>query len=155
MSSYNHCEFIGRITHDIELRQTPTGTSVIRFRIAVDRSRRKDGDKVTDFITCSAFDKRAEAIARNFHKGSQIFVIGEMQYRQYETRSGDKRETYELSVSEFLFVDKFDPYDRDEPVVSVPGKPDPVKYDSPAYNGGKDTGTSGFVDIPADGELPF
>lgn len=149
--NYNKCEFIGRITHDIELRQTPTGTSVIRFRIAVDRDRRKDGEKVTDFITCTAFDKRAETIVRNFHKGSQIFVIGELQYRQYETRSGDKRETYELSISEFRFVDKYDPYDRPENADAEQEKPAPVKYDSPAYGGSQ----AGFEEIPSDGQLPF
>lgn len=146
----------GRLVADPELRQTTQGASACRVTIAVDRNPPKNGgETATDFFDVSAFDKRAELLARKFRKGSRILIVGRLQQRRWETKSGEKRQTVEINPDEIHFVDKYDPYDAEQPVVSVPGKPDPVKYDSPAYNGGKDTGTSGFVDIPADGELPF
>ena len=147
----------GRLTADPELRQTQTGASVLRITVAVDRNKPSNGGEAqTDFIEVSAFDKRAEMIARNFRKGSNIVVVGRLQVRRYETKTGEKRQSTEVAADEIHFVDKYDPYvtEADKPVVSVPGKPDPTIYESPAYNGGKDTGSS-FVDIPSELDLPF
>lgn len=147
----------GRLTHNPELRQTPSGVSALRFTIASDRPKPKDGgEQVTDFLEVSAFDKRAELVARSFRKGSGIIVIGRLQVRQWETKSGEKRKNIEISADEIVFTDKYDPtiFEDDKPVVSVPGKPDPVRYDSPAYNDGNDTGSS-FIDVPDEGDLPF
>lgn len=157
-----------RLTADPELRQTPGGTSVLRFTIATDRPRPKDGgEAVTDFNEFTAFDKRAELIARSFRKGSNIIVVGRLQTRNWETRTGEKRKSTEVSVDEVVFVDKYDPtvFAADDPSptgkqyapVTVPstgkqvGMPIPPSYTPPAYGGSQE----GFEEIPPEDSLPF
>jgi hypothetical protein len=38
----NKCVLIGRLTKDLDLRYTPSGTAVAKFTLAVDRPRRSD-----------------------------------------------------------------------------------------------------------------
>ena len=59
---------MGRLTADPELRQTPQGTAVTRFTIAVDRRFRREGGQQADFITCVAWRQTAEFICRFFQK---------------------------------------------------------------------------------------
>lgn len=158
----------GRLTADPDLRQTPGGTSVLRFTIATDRPRPKDGgEQVTDFNEFTAFDKRAELIARSFRKGSTIIVVGRLQTRNWETLTGEKRKSTEVSVDEVIFVDKYCPavFASDDPAptgeqyapVTVPSKgkqvgiPIPPSYAPPTYGGGQ----AGYEEIPGDDQLPF
>lgn len=141
----------GRLVADPELRQTSQGASACRVTVAVDRNPPKNGgETATDFFDLSAFDKRAELLARKFRKGSRILIVGRLQQRRWETKSGEKRQTVEINPDEIHFVDKYDPYDE-QPAPSAPGKPESVKYYSPAYGGGQ----AGFENIPDDGTLPF
>ena len=59
---------MGRLVADPDLRTTPTGVSVISFRIAVDRSFVKQGEeRQADFIDIVAWRQTAEFVARYFH----------------------------------------------------------------------------------------
>lgn len=61
----NKAIILGRITHDLEVRQTPSGTAVLQFTVAVDRNYSKDGgEKQTDFINCVAWRQTAEFISK-------------------------------------------------------------------------------------------
>ena len=65
----NRVILMGRITQDLDLRTTPTGTSVLTFNIAVDRGYVKQGEeRQADFITCVAWRQQAEFINRYFAK---------------------------------------------------------------------------------------
>jgi single-strand DNA-binding protein len=69
----------GRITKDIEIKQTPGGATVTQFSLAVERNFAKLGeDRQTDFITCVAWNKTAEFIGKYFGKGRSIVVIGQL-----------------------------------------------------------------------------
>ena len=74
----NKCILAGRITKDIELKQTQSGISACDFTIAINRKNNQE----TDFFTCKAFKSNAEFISRYFHKGSSILVIGQLQNRK-------------------------------------------------------------------------
>ena len=65
----NRVILMGRITQDLEVRQTPSGNAVLRFNVAVDRPVRQGAERQTDFITCTAWGQRAEFINRYFSKG--------------------------------------------------------------------------------------
>lgn len=91
----------GRITKDIELKQTQSGISACDFTIAINRKNNQE----TDFFTCKAFKNNAEFISRYFHKGSSILVIGQMQSRKWQDKQGNERTTTELLVDEAYFVD--------------------------------------------------
>lgn len=95
----------GRLTEDIDVRQTTTGTAIGRFTIAVDRRPTKDGKKEADFISCRAFGKTAETMAKYLGKGRKVLVDGRIQTGSYETRDGDKRYTTDVIVESFEFVD--------------------------------------------------
>lgn len=96
----------GRITHEPELKYTPSGVVVVRFSLAVQRSYVKQGEeRQTDFINCVAFRSQAEFICKYFSKGSQIIVVGEIQSRSWEEDDGKKRTATEVVVSEVNFCE--------------------------------------------------
>lgn len=78
----------GRFVRDPELRATSSGSSVCNFTLAVDRPRRKDGTKETDFLDCVCFGKQGENVAFYKHKGEQAAVEGRVQKRSYEGKDG-------------------------------------------------------------------
>lgn len=95
----------GRITHDIEIRQTPSGNAVTQFNIAVERSYAKQGEeRQTDFITVVAWNKTAEFIGRYFAKGRSIAVIGQLRSRTYDDKNGTKHYVTEVFADEVQFT---------------------------------------------------
>jgi single-strand DNA-binding protein len=97
----NKATLMGRLTHDLELRSTPTGTPVCNFSIAVDRRSKEEG---TDFIDCVAWGKTAEFVCRNFGKGQLLAMVGHIQTRNWEDKQGNKRKAVEVVAEEFHFT---------------------------------------------------
>ncbi|MBR5306858.1 MAG: single-stranded DNA-binding protein [Oscillospiraceae bacterium] len=94
---------MGRLTADVEVRQTPNGISVCQFSIAVDRY--SNGERKADFITCVAWRQNAENIGRFFGKGDMIAINGSIQTRQYQDRdTGKNRTAFEVLVDRFHFA---------------------------------------------------
>lgn len=79
----NKVIIMGRITKDLEIRQSQSGTAVLRFTVAVDRPQ-KNGEKSADFISCIAFGQTAEFIGRYFGKGRMIALEGNIKTGSYE-----------------------------------------------------------------------
>lgn len=95
---------MGRLTADPELKTTPSGTSVVSFRVAVDRNYVRQGEeRQTDFINVVAWRKTADFITRYFHKGSMIAVQGSIQTRNYEDKNGNKRTAVEVLAGNVSF----------------------------------------------------
>ncbi len=95
---------MGRLTADPELKTTPSGTSVVSFCVAVDRSYVRQGEeRQTDFINVVAWRKTADFITRYFHKGSMIAVQGSIQTRNYEDKNGNKRTAVEVLAGNVSF----------------------------------------------------
>ena len=95
----------GRITRDLEVRQTNGGSAVVQFTLAVDRNFVKQGEeRQTDFITCVAWGKTAEFIGRFFSKGRSIAVIGSLRTRTYDDKNGTKHYVTEVNVDEAQFT---------------------------------------------------
>lgn len=89
-----------------ELRFTPSGTAVVNFRIAVNkRVKKADGtwDKGdSTFLGCVAWQQRAERIAEEDLKpGEAIFAAGLLEGRPYETKDGEKRTSFEVTLDAF------------------------------------------------------
>lgn len=101
--SFNKTILMGRLTADVELRDTASGHQVANFSIAVDRG--YGDDKKTDFFPIVAWNGTAETIARCFKKGNQIIVSGSLQNRQWEDNKGSKHTTTELVATEFAFCE--------------------------------------------------
>ena len=65
----NKVELIGRLTHDVEMRQTPNGVSLARFSIAVTRRfKNSNGEYDADFINCVSFGRTAEFAEKYFRQ---------------------------------------------------------------------------------------
>ena len=107
MANFNINKVIlgGRLTSDIELKQTPSGVSVCSFSLAVNRKTGKDKEQKTDFIDCQAWRQTAEFIARYFRKGSSLCIVGNIQKRDWTDNNGNKRYATEVIVDEAMFVD--------------------------------------------------
>ena len=101
----------GRLTADVELKQTTSGVSVCSFTLAVNRrygGKNADGSPAAphaDFISCLAWRQTAEFIARYFKKGSSLCISGAIQTRSWTDQSGQKRYATEVVADEAMFVD--------------------------------------------------
>lgn len=101
----NSCVLLGRITHDLELKQTPNGVSVLSFSVAVERNFAKQGEeRQADFIDCVAWRQTAEFISKFFGKGRMIAIEGEIQTRTYQDKDGNNRKVTEIVVSQASFT---------------------------------------------------
>ena len=141
MSNFNLNKLMlgGRLTSDVELRQTPKGDSVTSGTVAVNRRMKgADGTYPTDFFSFVAWHKNAELIAAHFKKGSSIYLSGELQTRSYVDKQGIKRYGFDLIVDEVRFVDS-----KEEREGFVP--PSYASTDS----------VPKFEDIGKDEDLPF
>ena len=92
----------GRIGRDAELRQTPTGKSVCGFSVAVDV--RRGAEKTTTWVSCTLWEKRAEALAQYLTKGTAVAVSGEMSVREFKRKTGEAGFAIECRVSELTLL---------------------------------------------------
>ncbi len=96
---------VGNLVDDPELRYTPTGQAVAKFRVASTPRFRdnasgewKDGDSL--FLTCNVWRQAAENVAESLQRGMRVIVNGRLRQRSYETREGEKRTVYEVEVDD-------------------------------------------------------
>ncbi|MFE6817075.1 single-stranded DNA-binding protein [Streptomyces sp. NPDC057677] len=96
---------VGNLVDDPELRFTPAGAAVAKFRIAstpraFDRQTNewKDGEGL--FLTCSVWRQAAENVAESLQRGMRVIVQGRLKQRSYEDREQVKRTVYEIDVEE-------------------------------------------------------
>lgn len=123
----NVISLIGRLTSDVELKQTTSGLSVCSFTIAVDRPKVKD---TTDFIPCVAWRNTAEFVTKYFNKGNKIALTGVLTSRKYQDQNGANRTAFEVVVDNVEFVES-----KQNPI-DVKKEPE-------------------FEELPNDSDLPF
>ena len=132
----------GRLTADVELKQTPSGVSVCSFTLAINRKFSANGQQQTDFIQCQAWRQTAEFIARYFKKGSAIFVSGSLQLRTGKDKDGNNRRSYDVVADDIQFVDS----KKDSG--AAPAAP----AGTPSFSTGA---PSDFEEMTGEDELPF
>jgi single-strand DNA-binding protein len=103
--NYNKVIIAGNLTKDPELVATKTGTSIANITIAVNDTSIVNGEKQTktSFISCTAFGKTAENIAKYFSKGKPIFIEGRLQQEVWES-DGKKNTKTKIVVEKFEFI---------------------------------------------------
>lgn len=107
----NYAAYTGRITKDLDIKTTQTGTMVLPFDLAVQRDfKNSDGEYDTDFISCLAFNKTAEFLANYAKKGYLLKVSGRMQNNNFKREDGTINYGMQLIVnsvdSQILFLNK-------------------------------------------------
>ena len=80
MADINTCTFTGRLGSDVELKQTQTGKSVARFRLAVGGFHKDE----TYWLDFEAWGKSAEMLAQYRHKGDSVGVVAHAVVDQWE-----------------------------------------------------------------------
>ena len=95
----------GNLVDDPELRFTPSGQPVAKFRVAStprfkdnQTGEWKDGDSL--FLTCNVWRQAAENVAESLTRGMRVIVSGRLRQRSYETKEGEKRTVYEVEVDD-------------------------------------------------------
>lgn len=156
---YNRVILMGRLTRDPEMRTTPSGVSMCRFSIAVDRRFAKQGEeRQADFFDVTVWRQTAEFVCKYFTKGRMIHIEGTIQNNNYTDQNGVKRYATAIIADQVSFCG-----DKSAPEGSPQYKPSQsyVPQTSPAPAAqtapqNPDVGDLGdFEEILSDGEVPF
>jgi single-strand DNA-binding protein len=109
MANLNKVLLIGNLTRPPELRYTPSGTAVADLRLAVNRNySTQTGERreETCFLTVVVWGKQAESCGEYLDKGSQVFVEGRLQTRDWEGKDGQKRTATEVVAERVQFMSR-------------------------------------------------
>lgn len=125
---------VGRLVADPQLKYTPSGVAMTRFKIAINRQfNNQQGEKEADFISCIAFRKQAENLANFQRKGNLIGVEGRIQTGSYEGQDGKRVYTTDVVADSIQFL---------EPRNSTGGSQGVSNYESSTNTGGQYQGSS-------------
>lgn len=134
---------IGNLTRDPELSTTPSGVSVCKFSIAVNRNYTDaNGERGCDFINVVVWRQAGENCAKYLRKGKKVCVVGSIQTRSYENSNGEKRSVVEVVAEDVEFLSPKD--DDDRQTQQRPPQRDEQPRRRPAMNSFDD-----------DGDIPF
>lgn len=127
----------GRLVADPEVRYSQGGnaTCIARYRLAVDRRFKREGEADADFISCVAFGKAGEFAEKYFRKGMKVAVEGRIQTGSYTNKDGQKVYTTDIVIESQEFCESKSSNEAKAP----------------------QTDANGFMNIPdgSDEELPF
>jgi single-strand DNA-binding protein len=107
-SNMNVVVVTGNLTRDPELRSTSGGTSICKLRVAVN-SRRKDGqsgewvDK-PNYFDVTVWGAQGENCANYLAKGRPVAIEGRLDWREWEDKEGNKRQTVEIIANSVQFL---------------------------------------------------
>lgn len=101
----NRLSIIGNLTRDVELTQTSSGISVVRFSVAVNRRYAgADGNHLTDFFNVSAWRGLAENAAKFLKKGSKVYVSGPITFDTYKDKNGNNQTSATVTAEDIEFL---------------------------------------------------
>ena len=140
--SINRVIISGNLTRDAELRQTASGTSVLGFGVAVNDRRRNnqtgEWEDYANFVDCTMFGQRAQAIAQYLRKGLKVAIEGKLRYSSWE-RDGQKRSKLEVIVDDLEFMSS-----RNDGQGGYGGGYNNSGYNNPSYNAGNGGYNGGY-----------
>ena len=104
---FNKVILMGRLARDVDARQTPSGKTVARFTLAVDRRQGKNtqGQQTADFLNIVAWERLADFCSNYLQKGTKILLEGQLQSRSYEAQDGSKRYVTEVVARDIEFAE--------------------------------------------------
>ena len=130
--SDNQVTLTGNLTDDPELRFTPNGVAVAKFRLAVDQrvwdaDGWKDGE--SSYFRVNVWRDQAEHVSRSLHKGARCVVVGRLKSRSWETPEGQRRSAVEVDAEEVGMSMRFAPVGPPPAEASAepPAPPEPAK----------------------------
>jgi single-strand DNA-binding protein len=107
-ANLNHVVITGNLTSDPELRTLPSGTSVCKLRVAVNGRRKDSGSgewvDVPNFFDVTVWGAQGENAATYLTKGRPVGVQGRLQWREWETDDGGKRQAVDIVAETVQFL---------------------------------------------------
>ena len=107
MPNFNKVYLMGNLTRDPELRQTPSGTAVCQFGLAVNRvynSASGERQEETTFVDVEAWGRQAETISKYVSKGNPLFVEGRLKLDSWENKEGEKRSKMKVVLENMQLI---------------------------------------------------
>ncbi len=98
----NSVTLVGRLTRDVDVKYTNNGTAMLRFSIAVNRSRRNADGSWTEepnYFDCLYTGKSVDSISKYLIKGRQIGLLGELRLNRWTDQEGQNRSRVEIFVN--------------------------------------------------------
>lgn len=96
---------VGNLSKDPETGKTPSGVSVCKFSIAINRDfTKEDGTRDVDFFNVIAWRSIGENCGKYLKKGSKVAIVGKLQNRSYEAKDGTKRNVTEIIAEQVEFL---------------------------------------------------
>lgn len=157
MADINRVVISGRLTRDPEVRATSGGTTVMGFGVAVNDRRRNQQtgqwEDYANFIDCTMFGNRADALSRILAKGMLVVCEGRLRWSSWE-RDGQKRSKVEVIVDEVVLPS------RSQGGSGVPDAVPQGSYGQGNYGQGGNPAPAAPVQQPPmeqdyDSEIPF
>ena len=107
-ASLNMVQLIGNLGRDPELRAFPNGGCVANVSLAT-TGRWKDRQtgearEATEWHNIVFHDRLAEIAEQYLHKGSPVYVKGQLRTRKWQDKDGQDRYTTEIHVDEMLML---------------------------------------------------
>lgn len=107
--SINRVTITGNLTRDPEMRTTQGGMAIMRLGVAVNDRRRNqqtgEWEDCPNFVDCTMFGSRAEAVERYLHKGMKVAISGRLHYSAWE-KDGQKRSKLDVTVDDIEFMSR-------------------------------------------------
>jgi single-strand DNA-binding protein len=107
-SNINRVVLVGRLTSDPELRALPSGTSVCGLRVACNTTRKNTDGEYTEkpnFFSVSVFGATGESVHRYMSRGRRVAIDGRLEWREWETSEGGKRQAVDIVAESVQFLD--------------------------------------------------
>lgn len=107
-SNINRVVLVGRLTSDPELRALPSGTSVCGLRVACNTTRKNTDGEYTEkpnFFSVSVFGAAGESVHRYMSRGRRVAIDGRLEWREWETSEGGKRQAVDIVAESVQFLD--------------------------------------------------
>jgi single-strand DNA-binding protein len=157
-SNINRVIITGNLTADPELRSLPSGTSLCKLRVACN-TRRKDNstnewvDK-PNFFDVTVWGAQGENCARYLSKGRPVAIDGRLEWREWESQEGQKRQAIDIIADTVQFLSS----PRDDSGGGNGGGFTPrsdIPADTADFAAAPAGGGSGSSAPPADDDIPF
>ncbi len=107
MVSINRVVRVGNLTKDPELRHTPSGTAVCNLRLAVNTRRKDETGQWVDkpnYFDITVWGNQGERCAQYLAKGRPVAVDGRLEWREWETPEGNKRQAVDVVADSVQFL---------------------------------------------------
>jgi single-strand DNA-binding protein len=105
----NRVQLLGFLGQEVELREFAEGNKLARLRLATDEFKKSSNgqtEKITTWHNLIGWGQTAQQMSEILRKGQKVFVEGKIVYRQYETKTGEKKSQTEIVVSSFKKLEK-------------------------------------------------